>query len=85
MPESPAKVVKVDESHFQKIILLSEKSEKILSEYSEQLKVSSFSSLMGLVSKGVPSEIVKALENYQVCSDYFKLYAKAYIANQGEF
>lgn len=83
MPENPIKVAGVDKNHFNQVILLSEKSEKILSEYSEQLKASSFTSLMALVSKGVPNEIVKALENYQACSGYFKVYAAKYIANQG--
>lgn len=82
MPENPIKVVEVDKEQFEKVVLLSEKSEKILTEFSEQLKASKFTSLMGLVSKGAPDEIIKALTDFQQCNAYFKRNLITIIANQ---
>jgi len=82
MPENHIKVAETDKKRFQQVILLSEKSEKVLSEYAEQLKNTSFTSLMGVISKGVPDEIIKALDDYKQCSDYFKALANAYITNK---
>lgn len=77
MPENPIRAVDVDKNQLQQVILLSEKSEKLLAEYSEQLQASSLTSIMGLVSKGVPSDIIKALDDYKNCCNYFKSYALA--------
>ena len=77
MSESHVIAVDFDKNQLQKVVLLSEKSEKILSEYSEQLKKSSLTAVMGLVSKGVPDEIISALDDYKNCCNYFKGYALA--------
>lgn len=75
---------KTDKNQLEKVISLSEKSEKILSEFSEQLKTSKLSALTMMVSRGVPEEVLNALDNYQKCNSYFKRELMKHTAIQGD-
>ncbi|PKG39710.1 hypothetical protein [Psychromonas sp. Urea-02u-13] len=74
----------IESDQFKKVVLLSEKSEKILIKFSETLKESKFTALMGMVSNGAPVEVIKALEDFQQCNAFFKRELMQYKANQGE-